>query len=64
MPCVILHNLYEVFMTKSQKLQTAFKLHIAGVQMKKLQIKRKHPDATPEEIQILYSKWVRSSNPL
>lgn len=49
-------------MTKSEKLQTAFKLHMAGVRMKKLQLKRKKPNATPEEIQELYSKWVRVSN--
>ena len=51
-----------VFMTKSQKLRTALKLHIAGVKMKKLQLKRKYPNATPKEIQVLYAKWVRSRN--
>jgi hypothetical protein len=49
-------------MTKSQKLRTALKVHIAGVKMKKLQLKRKNPNATPEEIQVLYAKWVRSCN--
>ena len=50
-------------MTKSQKLRTALKLHVAGVKMKKLQLKRKHPHATSKEIQALYAQWVRSSNP-
>ena len=54
-------------MTKAQKLLTAFKLHDLGVEMKKMQLKRKNPTATPEELQMLYSQWVRSrrlSNPL
>ena len=55
---------YGLPMTKAQRLLTAFKLHMTGVQMKKMQLKRKHPNSTPEEIQILYSKWVRENNPL
>jgi len=57
----------EATMTKAQKLLTAFKLHDLGVEMKKMQLKRKNPHATPEELQMLYSQWVRSrrlSNPL
>jgi len=46
--------------TKSQKLRTALKLHISGVKMKKLQLKRKYPNATPEEIQVLYAQWVQN----
>ena len=38
--------------------------NLQRVQMKKMQLKRKYPHSTPEEIQILYSKWVRENNPL
>ena len=55
---------YGLPMTKAQRLHTAFKLHMTGVQMKKMQLKRKYPHSTPEEIQVLYSKWVRENNPL
>lgn len=55
---------YGLPMTKAQRLLTAFKLHMTGVQMKKMQLKRKYPHSTPEDIQILYSKWVRENNPL
>ena len=36
----------EQWITKVQKLQTACKLHMAGVQMKKLQLRRKYPNAS------------------
>ena len=51
-------------MTKSEKLRTALKLHLAGVQMKKLQLRRKNPNASPERLQTLYSQWIRTSNVL
>jgi len=50
-------------MDKSQNLRTAFKLHKAGVQIKKMQIKRKHPHASTEELRKLFSEWIRTSNP-
>ena len=37
-------------MTKSEKLRTAFKLHTAGVHMKRLQLKRRNPTLTPQEL--------------
>jgi len=48
-------------MTKSEKLRTAFKLHTAGVQMKRLQLKRRNPTLTPQELDQLYQEWLRSS---
>jgi len=49
----------EATMTKGQKLLLALQLHDLGVEMKKMQLKRKNPTATPAELQELYSQWVR-----
>lgn len=48
----------------AEKLLAALELQELGLQMKKTQIRRNHPDATPEEVDQLFLTWLLSRKPL
>ena len=45
-------------MSKAEKLLTAFHLHNAGVEMKRLQIARRNRGASEEEVERLFRIWL------
>jgi len=47
-----------------EKLLAALELQELGLQVKKTQIKRNNPDATPEQIHQLFLNWLLTRNPL
>ena len=46
-------------MSKAQKLLTAFTLHDAGMEMKRLQIARRNKNASKEELEQLFQDWLK-----
>ena len=46
-------------MSKAQKLLTAFALHDAGMEMKRLQIARRNINASKEELELLFQAWLK-----
>ena len=46
-------------MSKAQKLLTAFALHDAGMEMKRLQIARRNKNASKEELEQLFQDWLK-----
>lgn len=49
-------------MSKAQKLLTAFALHDAGMEMKRLQIARRNRHASKEELELLFQAWLKKQN--
>ena len=45
-------------MSKAQKLLSAFALHDAGIEMKRLQIARRNKGASKEELEQLLQAWL------
>lgn len=48
----------------AEKLLAALELQELGLQMKKTQIRRNHPDATPEEVDQLFLTWLLTRKPV
>jgi hypothetical protein len=46
-------------MSKAQKLLTAFALHDAGMEMKRLQIARRNRNASKDELELLFQAWLK-----
>ena len=45
-------------MSKAQKLLTAFDLHDAGMEMKRLQIARRNKNSSRKELGALFQSWL------
>ena len=43
----------------ANRLKTAFDLFTAGVRMMRQNLKRRHPDADAEQIEVLLRQWLR-----
>ena len=57
-------NLRMKKLSPSEKLLAALELQDLGLQMKRTQLARRNPDATPEEIDRLFQTWLRDRKPV
>lgn len=46
-------------LSPAEKLRVAFDLFTAGTRLMRQNLIRKHPEATAEEIDVLFRKWMR-----
>jgi hypothetical protein len=51
-------------LSPSEKFIAAIELQEFGLQVKRTQIKRRNPDATPEEIEQLFQSWLQDRKPV
>lgn len=47
-------------MTPAEKLRAALELHDVGVELMRQNLRRRHPDASDEEIDDMLTDWLRT----